>query len=963
MTVQSTATAKPARRFNRRLTRTILVVLLPLTLLPLLLLGGGVYYRSYAFLRSQIITQLTTVVEGQASLIGARMQVKDKFLATLIADPNFSIPLTTALRLNPSSPAYTGVREQLLFDFSTLRGAESEPSFSQFFIVNSAKVVIIASNVNWEGLNLSGSPLEEMLGQASAKAIYDASPIYPSQYTVVTSRPYIDATGATKATVFGVADETATRRDLSGSIVINPATQAYIYTKDGRFFGLNPSKTGLTMLPQPPEDQKARLLSLISGPAQGKPQEMFSFDNQPVFAYAKYLPGLQSGLFVELPQNTVFAPLSDIAPFLILLILGSLLFLGVIIWQGTARLVRPLVQLSDVTTRFAEGDWQQRSDISRDDEIGQLAFSFNQMADELSTLYISLESKVETRTKQVRAASEVAQVASSAPSLRELLRRIVSLILDRFGYYDASVFMIDETGVFAVLTESGQSASALKRGRDYRVAVGANSIVGWVTGHNQSRVFSDTTEDPLNLKNELLPETHSEAVFPISVGDYVLGALDVQSAEPNAFTAEEVAILQTLANQIAVSVQNIRLLEATKINLAEASLLYQTSRQITQAETQEQIFDILSKALTRTSFATGIFSIETDGLATISVSGPSGEGITTDGRRLALTSQELGSILPADRPYLLTELHRSASFPAALRDLFDQYKCESVAALPIKVDGAPSAIIVLGAAERGSLTPASVQPYANLAELVTTALEKVYAQKNMQERINELQIINAIGETISNQTELYPIFKDIHSAIDQALGKVNFLVAIYEEQKNTIQIPYMYEDQKLVSVDPFPLGEGLTSIVIRNRQPLLLNYLNEEKLKELGARTIGAPPKSWLGIPLMVGGEVFGAMVVQDLEKQGRFTETDVRLLSTLAGQVAGSIRNALLLKQTRQFAERERMLHLVTSRIRNSASIQSILETTAVELGRALGARRASVQVGENTSLPEAGSESEQDL
>jgi GAF domain-containing protein/HAMP domain-containing protein len=962
MTFQSTVTSTPARRFDGRLARTIMLLLLPITLLPVLLLGGGTYYRSYTFLRSQIITQLTTVVEGQASLITARMQAKDKFLSTLITDQNFSIPLTTALRLNHNSPAYSGVRDQLLFDFNSLRSTESEPSFSQFFIVNRDEVVIVASNPNWEGLDLSGSPLEEMLTKSTSKAVYDAAPIYSSQYTVLTSRPYKDAAGVTKATVFGIADETATRRDLLGSVVINPVTRAYLYTKDGFLLGLNPGKTSLALLTQPSASQKANILGVIAGPVRGKTHEYLSIDQKPVFSYVRYVPELQSALIVEIPRDVVFAPLNEIVPFLIALILAAILILGVIIWLGASSIVRSLVQLSHITSRFADGEWEQRAEIKRDDEIGQLAFSFNRMADELSTLYHSLETKVSERTRQVRAASEVAQVASSAPNLRDLLRRTVSLIMERFEYYDASIFMVDETGVYAVLLETGQSASALKRGRDYRVAIGANSIIGWVTGHNQPHVVSDTSPDQLNLKTELFTETHSEAALPISVGDYVLGALDVQSVKPNAFSPEDVSILQTIANQIAISVQNIRLFETTKINLAETSLLYQTSRQITQAETQEQIIAILSRALTKTSFVSGIFALEAESLKTLSFSDPQLEGVITTPDYLPVHLQEVLAMLPSNQPYILAEVRKSTTLPASLHELFGQYQCETMAVLPVKVNGIPTAFIVLGSPERNSLTSASIQPYANLAELVTTALEKVNAQKNMQQRLNDLQILNRISETISTKTEFYPIFKDIHSAINQALGEVNFLVAIYDEQKKTVQIPYMFEDQRMVSIDPFPLDDSLTSIVIRKRQLILLNDVSEEKMKELGARTIGATPKSWLGIPLMVGGEVFGALVVQDLERKERFSETDVRLLETLAGQVAGSIRNALLLNQTRQYAERQRMLHEVASRIRNSASIQTILETTAVELGKALRARKATVQVGMSAVRLKSSPESEQE-
>jgi GAF domain-containing protein/HAMP domain-containing protein len=958
MKAQSTEPARTTRRFDARLARNMVIVLLPLTLLPILLLGGGTYLRTFTFLRDQITTQLTTLVDGQAGQIAVRMQAKDNFLATMVYDPNFTIPLNTAMRISHSSPAFIGVRDQLLFDFNTLRSTESEPSFSHFFIVNHDKIIIAASNPNWEGLDLSGSLLEEMLGQTTSKALYNASPIYQDRFTVFNTRPYIDSRGVVQATVFGVADATATRRDLMSSMVANPAMKAYLITQDGYFIGLNQAKTGLTVLAQPTDVQKTNLLSLVAGPNQGRPREFRSFDNRIVLAYGKYLPGLQAGFIAELPRQTAFAPLAGLAPYLALIILGSLVFLGAIIWLGTTSIVRPIVKLSAVTTRFAEGEWQQRADVQRNDEIGQLAYAFNQMAEELTTLYRSLESKVQARTRQVRAASEVAQIASSAPTLKELLRRIVILIIDRFGYFDASVFIVDDTGVFAMLMESGQSGSAFKRGRDYRLAVGANSVVGWVTGHNKSRVVSDTGVDPLELKNELFPESHSEAVIPISVGDYVIGALDVQTVEANAFGPEDIAALQTLADQIAISIQNIRLLETTKINLAEASLLYQTSRQIPQAETADQIYELVGGALAKTSFVTGVFSLEADCLKAQSFSDPAEEGAPRPIDRLEASPQEMRTLLPPDRPYLTVEMQKSATLPAALRELFDRYKCESIALLPIKVSGGLSALIVLGSRDYGALSGASVQPYANLAELISTAMEKVYAQENMQQRLNDLQILNSLSETISTRTELDPIFNDLHTAINQALGPVNLLVALYDPQKKTIQLPYMYENQQKISVGPIPLGEGLTSIVIRSRQPLLLRDLSQEKLNELGAKVVGEPPKSWLGIPMLVGGEVTGAIVVQDVEVKDRFTDADLRLLSTLAGQVAGSIHNVMLLNQTRLSAERERKLHEVASRIRNSASIQSILETSAVELGRALGARRASIQVGDVDPQPEHGAE-----
>jgi two-component system sensor histidine kinase DevS len=118
----------------------------------------------------------------------------------------------------------------------------------------------------------------------------------------------------------------------------------------------------------------------------------------------------------------------------------------------------------------------------------------------------------------------------------------------------------------------------------------------------------------------------------------------------------------------------------------------------------------------------------------------------------------------------------------------------------------------------------------------------------------------------------------------------------------------------------------------------------ERRAVELGAIVIGAAAKSWLGVPLMVGGEVIGAIVLQDLEHEQRFNDNDVRLISNLASQVAVSVRNAHLLAETRQDAERERVLAEITNQLWASTDLETILRTAVSELGSALRARRGKI-------------------
>jgi GAF domain-containing protein len=170
-----------------------------------------------------------------------------------------------------------------------------------------------------------------------------------------------------------------------------------------------------------------------------------------------------------------------------------------------------------------------------------------------------------------------------------------------------------------------------------------------------------------------------------------------------------------------------------------------------------------------------------------------------------------------------------------------------------------------------------------------------------------------------------------------------------------VQIPYMVEGGSFQTIDPFPIGEGLTSILIKTGEPLMLVEDTEAKAAQLGAKVMGKPAKSWLGVPLLVAGEVTGAMVVQDLAQEHRFDEADLQVLNTLASQVAVAIRNARLLESAHQQAERERLLLEITNKIRLASNMKTILSVTATELREALNARWAAMKIGVDVIEPQA--------
>jgi GAF domain-containing protein len=215
---------------------------------------------------------------------------------------------------------------------------------------------------------------------------------------------------------------------------------------------------------------------------------------------------------------------------------------------------------------------------------------------ELEAIRQSLEQRVaertrdlERRSEQLRVAAVVARDAATARELGDILSRAVSLIRDRFGFYHAGVFLVDDVGEYAVLrAATGEPGRRMLEG-GHRLKVGEVGIVGHVAGTGRPRIVLDVGTDAVHFDNPQLPETRSEMALPLRVGGRVIGVLDVQSEQSAAFDEEDMAVVQTMADQLAVAIENARLLQEMQQAMQEmeaASGRYtrQTWREVSQRE-------------------------------------------------------------------------------------------------------------------------------------------------------------------------------------------------------------------------------------------------------------------------------------------------------------------------------------------------------------------------------------------
>ena len=239
-------------------------------------------------------------------------------------------------------------------------------------------------------------------------------------------------------------------------------------------------------------------------------------------------------------------------------------------------------ELRQGVARITGGDLAHKLHLQTGDEIEELGDEFNTMAARLAEMYHSLEQQVADRTRDLerrathlQAAAEVGHAAASLLNLDELLPQVTRLISQRFGFYHVGIFLLDETGEYAVLRAANSEGGQRMLAQGHRLKVGEQGIVGYVTGTARPRIALDVGADAVHFKNPLLPHTRSELALPLMIGGRVLGALDVQSTEEAAFTEEDVAVLQVLADQVAMAIQNARLFEELQTSLREISALYQ----------------------------------------------------------------------------------------------------------------------------------------------------------------------------------------------------------------------------------------------------------------------------------------------------------------------------------------------------------------------------------------------------
>jgi GAF domain-containing protein len=268
-------------------------------------------------------------------------------------------------------------------------------------------------------------------------------------------------------------------------------------------------------------------------------------------------------------NNYLPVPLGESTPLFMWLSLSVyVLTMGAIIHLATSNLYAALARA-------------RQSEQSLSSSYRQLEESRSALDDQTRIL--------ESRTAQLRAAAGLSRTVVSLLDMKELLWQAADLLGEQFDLYHVGIFQIDGTGRWAEYRAGAGEAGNLLAEQGFRLEVGGDSMVGWCTAQAQSRIVQDVRVEDGEVKggrvdHPLVPQTRSEAALPLIARDRVLGALSLQSDRPGTFDPDTVAILQTIADQIAVAMDNVRLLASSQQALEAARRAYGESTRQAWAE-------------------------------------------------------------------------------------------------------------------------------------------------------------------------------------------------------------------------------------------------------------------------------------------------------------------------------------------------------------------------------------------
>jgi GAF domain-containing protein/CheY-like chemotaxis protein len=441
---------------------------------------------------------------------------------------------------------------------------------------------------------------------------------------------------------------------------------------------------------------------------------------------------------------------------------------------------------------------------------------------------------------------------------------------------------------------------------------------------------------------------------PIESGKQVLGVIALESRTPEAFDDGDQRLLSTLASSMGVALENARLFGETKRLLAETNeraaelaLINDVQHGLAEKLDMQAMYDLVGDRIQE------IFDAQVVDIGVVDrdsslirfpytiergVRFPD-EPMPIAGFRQQVIETGVPLRVSRDVVALATKLGQSSPIQGEVP--------KSLLFAPLTTGTGVSGVISLQNLDReDAFSDSDVELLTTLAASLSVALENVRLIDETRQRLAELATVNEVGRALASQLDLDNLIGLVGEQMRETFQADIVYVALHDLASGLISFPYYSEGGRHESQDSLPVGSGLTSRILISGQPMLLNRAAD--FADLGTRGVGTPAMSYLGVPILVGDASIGVISVQSTKVEGRFGDNDVRLLTTIAANVAAAIQNARLYRETQRRADEMSALADVGREISSTLDPTVVLERIAEQASSLLAAGSSAVYLAQ---------------
>lgn len=541
-------------------------------------------------------------------------------------------------------------------------------------------------------------------------------------------------------------------------------------------------------------------------------------------------------------------------------------------------------------------------------------------------------------SNQLSLAADVSRAATTILDRETLITEAVELIRSRFDFYYVGLFLLDETGETAVLHAGTGTAGAQMVAEKHQLVVGGASMIGTAVATGQPRVEQDVSRAHLFTRNPHLPETQSELALPLRARGRTVGALTVQSKETGAFNPESITALQSLADQLGVAIENASLFAQTERNLAESTLLYETSRRINQATTPEEVY----QALVNYAAQSGLVE-----LAQVFVPDPTSPdhlvspafwsklGVKHNPQhRFSRDRFQAINRLDTDQIIRIEDGPNDPRLDEATRTLFSNNGVRSATLVPIYAEQNWLGTLVLDRVAPVPLPDQELQPFVTLAAQAAINLAN-------QQLLRQTEALYRIGRLLNQSMTREDALDIAAREIARYVGAVQCRVVLYDHQQRVGYIAAEYGDYDFGDSGSMQLSTTEDYVLARLQQqaaPLLLAEGDGETPDSVLAqhvRPFGA--KASLLIPAANLQEVMGFLAIDSRQGTRPFTPAHIIFAQTVVDQLVTQLENQKLLDEALQRAQEMITLNQIQATISYYLKLDDLAQAIYQQVGRLL--------------------------